>query len=84
MYQLLCALQGQLPLLAVLGLVDVDKLTEESTLRNIFRKFSVLLFCLQLGVERNICEELIGLVLVIHAQTVVLQAVADYKIVDVE
>lgn len=53
-------------------------------LRNFFRKFSVLLFCLQLGVERNICEELIGLVLVIHAQTVVLQTVADDKIVDVE
>jgi len=43
MYQLLCALQGQLPLLTVLGLIDVDKLTEETTLTEILS--ANFLFC---------------------------------------
>ena len=35
-------------------------------------------------ISRKKKKKLIGLVLVVHAQTVMLQAVADYKIVDVE
>ena len=36
-YQLVRTLQGQLPLLAVLGLIDVDQLTEQSTLTAMLR-----------------------------------------------